>query len=205
MSVKMSVNGTQGAILDAASRLFASKGYDAVSMRDVAAEVGVTPANLYHHFKDKEHLVREALTHVFAEKISPMESVLREPKSPEEKFEAFVAWFVHLLTDDEVFSRLLIRELLDGDGDHLEYLAKTVLKRPFALVTNVTTEYGTRAHPVLSSVSVVGVILGHVLLSRVLPHLPGGRAEYADPTVITRHVLGVLRHAFKDESNGKSA
>jgi len=38
---------TQGVILEVASRLFASRGYDAVSMRDVAMEVGGTPANLY--------------------------------------------------------------------------------------------------------------------------------------------------------------
>jgi AcrR family transcriptional regulator len=42
---------TRTAILDVSARLYADLGYSAVSMRDVAGVVGVTSANLYHHFK----------------------------------------------------------------------------------------------------------------------------------------------------------
>lgn len=199
----MSSINTRETILEVASRLFASKGYAAVSMRDVAAEVGVTPANLYHHFKDKEHLIREALAHVFAEKTSSLESVVFESSSPEQKFEAVVTWFVKLIFEDEIFARLLFRELLDGDSDRLEYLSTTVFARPFALITSVTTDYSTHADPVLSAVTVVGVILGHVQLSGTLRHLPGGRAEHADPSVITRHILAMLRPALKSGPTGR--
>lgn len=36
-------------VLDAAERLFARKGYSAVTLRDIAAEVGIRHASLYHH------------------------------------------------------------------------------------------------------------------------------------------------------------
>ncbi|HEY0734833.1 MAG TPA: TetR/AcrR family transcriptional regulator [Herpetosiphonaceae bacterium] len=36
-------------VLDAAERLFAKKGYTAVTLRDIAAEVGIRHASLYHH------------------------------------------------------------------------------------------------------------------------------------------------------------
>lgn len=35
------------AIMQAAARLFAAKGYSAVSVRDIAAEMELTPASLY--------------------------------------------------------------------------------------------------------------------------------------------------------------
>ncbi len=36
-------------VLDAAERLFAQKGYAAVTLRDIAAEVGIRHTSLYHH------------------------------------------------------------------------------------------------------------------------------------------------------------
>lgn len=44
------------AIMQAAARLFAAKGYNAVSVRDIAAEMELTPASLYYYFPDKETL-----------------------------------------------------------------------------------------------------------------------------------------------------
>lgn len=43
-------------IIDAAEKQFFAKGYDAVSMDDIAAEVGLTKAALYRYFENKEAL-----------------------------------------------------------------------------------------------------------------------------------------------------
>ena len=48
---------TRGRILDAATRLFAQRGYDATGLRLVADEVGLTSAALYHYFASKEALM----------------------------------------------------------------------------------------------------------------------------------------------------
>lgn len=48
---------TVGAIREAALGLMAKRGYEAVSMRDLAAEVGVQPAALYRYFPTKEELL----------------------------------------------------------------------------------------------------------------------------------------------------
>jgi AcrR family transcriptional regulator len=47
--------------LDRAMRLFWSRGYDAVSMADLRAELGVTQASLYAAFGSKEQLFQEAV------------------------------------------------------------------------------------------------------------------------------------------------
>lgn len=43
-------------ILNTGAMLFAKKGYDATSMRDIAAAAGVSKALLYHHFTSKEDI-----------------------------------------------------------------------------------------------------------------------------------------------------
>lgn len=45
------------ALLDAAAEMFAAKGYDGTSIRDIAGAVGMLPGSLYYHFKSKEDLL----------------------------------------------------------------------------------------------------------------------------------------------------
>lgn len=47
----------RGQILDAARRLFAERGYGAVTMRDLAKAIDYAPSAIYYHFKDKQELV----------------------------------------------------------------------------------------------------------------------------------------------------
>jgi AcrR family transcriptional regulator len=51
----------QAAVLQTAVGLFNRKGYDATSIGDLAAELGVTKSAIYHHVASKEDLLRLAL------------------------------------------------------------------------------------------------------------------------------------------------
>jgi len=51
----------ESAILDAATSILGSKGYDLMTMDDVAGAIGISKPSLYKHFKSKEELVGEAL------------------------------------------------------------------------------------------------------------------------------------------------
>ena len=46
-------------ILEAARHLFAQRGYEAVTMREIARRIGYTTTALYYQFPDKEALLRE--------------------------------------------------------------------------------------------------------------------------------------------------
>jgi len=48
--------GTHIRVMEAAMEVFLDKGYDKASIRDIAAESGITSAGLYRHCKDKEDL-----------------------------------------------------------------------------------------------------------------------------------------------------
>ncbi|MBS0471172.1 MAG: TetR/AcrR family transcriptional regulator [Proteobacteria bacterium] len=60
-------NSTIGAILAAARRLFASDGFDAVSIDLIAARAGVAKGAVYHHFASKEEIFTRVLETVQAE------------------------------------------------------------------------------------------------------------------------------------------
>lgn len=48
-------------LLDVALRLFVERGFDAVSMRDIARAADVTPGLAYHYFDSKQNLFGQAL------------------------------------------------------------------------------------------------------------------------------------------------
>jgi len=52
-------------IMKKARRLFAEKGYDAVTMRMIAEAIEYSPRTIYLHFKDKEDLIWELCTEDF--------------------------------------------------------------------------------------------------------------------------------------------
>ncbi len=51
----------ENAIVDATNTLLAKKGYDLMTMDEVAAEVGIAKASLYKHFPSKEALAAAAM------------------------------------------------------------------------------------------------------------------------------------------------
>lgn len=54
------------AILDATNRLLGDKGYEAMSMDDIAAEVGIAKGSLYKHFESKEALAGAVMIRLLA-------------------------------------------------------------------------------------------------------------------------------------------
>ncbi len=55
------IDGRRGEILDAALAVFATKGYECGTMREIAAELGVTEPALYRHYAGKEALFADLL------------------------------------------------------------------------------------------------------------------------------------------------
>lgn len=49
-------------IAEVAARAFSRQGYGSASIRDIAAEVGFTPAAVYHHFRNKEEILYEVIS-----------------------------------------------------------------------------------------------------------------------------------------------
>jgi AcrR family transcriptional regulator len=60
-------NDSYDRIVEAATRLFAQKGYHGISMRDIAREVGLHVATVQQHVGSKEHLYEEVFRRQYEE------------------------------------------------------------------------------------------------------------------------------------------
>ena len=131
-----SPNQTRQALLDAAERLFSSRGYAAVGTREIAEQAGVNLASIKYHFGSKHDLyletVRRAMGHYDSEALSDvleMDScgllMVRESLQPSEAIDAVVRDYLKLRTEDLI---AVLRVLVPDASDHrLSYLVHLLL------------------------------------------------------------------------------
>lgn len=74
-------------ILLAAARLFAERGYEATSVRDIAAAVGVRPGSIYHHYPSKEDLFVSVHEAGFRDLIAQVERAMAAGATPRAKLQ----------------------------------------------------------------------------------------------------------------------
>jgi TetR/AcrR family transcriptional regulator, fatty acid metabolism regulator protein len=72
-------------ILQATSEVLTEKGYDAMSMEEVAGRVGISRAAIYLHFQKKEDLVLVLLERGVQSSAESLDVILAEASSPREK------------------------------------------------------------------------------------------------------------------------
>lgn len=94
MTVAESANPIARRILDAATELFAGKGFAAASTREIVEAAGVTKPMLYYYFQSKEGLCRAALAGFFDSFHQQMRELLVE-EMPPRQFLINVVW-IHL-------------------------------------------------------------------------------------------------------------
>jgi TetR/AcrR family transcriptional regulator of autoinduction and epiphytic fitness len=82
------------AIVDAVNRLLAEKGFDLMTVDEVAAEVGIAKASLYKHFDSKESLAAAAMTRMLSRAVAQLEAIATdaEKATAADRLKAVVRW-----------------------------------------------------------------------------------------------------------------
>ncbi len=83
------------AIIQSVNRLLAEKGFDAMTVDEVAAEVGIAKASLYKHFTSKEELACAAMVTAMR-KAQDFIQALPAEQSPMDKLKAVTRWTMTL-------------------------------------------------------------------------------------------------------------
>jgi AcrR family transcriptional regulator len=98
---------TRQALRDAATELFAERGYDRTTVRDIATRAGVNQALLFRYFGSKEALFEEATAGHTLRDVEPRDLVaemldnLLDPSSAARRDQVLTALLRTLGTDDE--------------------------------------------------------------------------------------------------------
>lgn len=97
-------------IIDAAALLFKQKGYASTTMRDLATELGIEAASIYHHIKSKEELLEGICFDMANKFISNAKEVNDIYFNAEEKLRLAIKLHVETITENQNQSAVFLSE-----------------------------------------------------------------------------------------------
>ena len=97
---------TRAEIVAAAEIHFATRGYEAARLEDIAAEVGIRRAAIFYHFGDKQELYAAVLDDVFRDGTA----ALPTEGSPARRLEASLIGWIDYIARRPTVARLILRE-----------------------------------------------------------------------------------------------
>jgi AcrR family transcriptional regulator len=127
-------------ILDYATEVFADKGYEGASMRDLSKLSGMSLAGLYYYFDSKEKLLYLIQTHTFTTIIDRLRERLRASTDAEERIRIFVHNHVDYAIAKQKAMKVLSHEddvLRNGHGAELAAIKREYYKICVKLVDDL--------------------------------------------------------------------
>lgn len=98
-------------ILDRSAELFSEHGYDRASMSRIAEACGVSKANLYHYYKDKDELLFDVIRCHLAELIEVVEAADDAAAPPRKRLRGMVAALLEAYRDADAQHNVQINSL----------------------------------------------------------------------------------------------
>lgn len=180
------------AILEAATIAFARAGFDSVSMADIAAQAGVSKANIFHHFKSKEALHQGVLKEACKGHAEFAESLLaRTDMRSVDKLRALIHFDFADAFTNELATHLVVREVLNTGCCTGRDLVEPVFMRNFIAVVGIVRqgiengELRADINPSASAMMMGGAVVLFFQNRHILDRFPGlggnaGPEHYAE-------------------------
>ena len=169
-------------ILDAAVRVFASRGFNGCRVSDIADEAGVAYGLVYHYFRSKD----EVLDTLFLERWNVMLEVIRNldetELTPRDKLASITSFIVDSYRHDPDLMKVIIVEVTRAANSfgqtHLD-----VIRTAYAKISNIVAkgqergEFKDDVTPQFAALAFYGAI-EQVLTGWIFDFLPKGDAEF---------------------------
>ena len=105
-------------ILDAAEELFAKKGFDASTIKQIGARARLNPALIYYYFGGKDDLYHAVLERLVGGLVARGRAALDRPASPPEAIRALVRAQLEFVLASPSLPKIMVREMVDHDARH---------------------------------------------------------------------------------------
>lgn len=145
----------------AATKLFASHGYEGVSLQAIADSVGVAKQTLLYHYPSKDRLRRAVVEQVLEHWRRTLPAMLQAVTSGRRRFTALTEELVRFFDSDRDRARLLARELLDNPGDTRRLMIESL--RPWILLVAEYIREGQKLGQIRENVDPESYVL-HVII-----------------------------------------
>jgi AcrR family transcriptional regulator len=129
-------------ILAYAAEVFAEKGYEGASMRDLSRLSGMSLAGLYYYFDSKEKLLYHIQKHTFTTIVDRLRERLEESTDPQERIRIFVHNHVDYAIANQRAMKVLAHEddvLKEGHGAELAAIKREYYRICVGLVEDLST------------------------------------------------------------------
>ena len=103
-----------------AAKLFKEKGYSAVTMRDLAATVGIKAASLYNHITSKQQILSETILEIAEQFTDGIDEIVSQKTTAITKLKAVIAQHITLTADNPYGMASLNNDWMHLEGK-LEY------------------------------------------------------------------------------------
>jgi AcrR family transcriptional regulator len=181
-------------ILDAAEKLFAAKGYQGASLREIAQQVGIKEPGLYNHFKGKQELYSAVLDRALSPMAAAMEALFGKASSYKEYTDLPLV-MTDLLVEHPAMASLF-QQALQGDKAAVDnVLINQWLERLFALGKQNLETFGLNGELDVEDVAVhiiamFNLITGYFLSQRVFETLAEGDIKSPENIARQKRLLG---------------
>jgi TetR/AcrR family fatty acid metabolism transcriptional regulator len=187
-------------ILDAAVRVFATRGFNGCRVSDIADEAGVAYGLVYHYFRSKD----EVLDTLFLERWNVMLEVIRDldetDLTPRDKLATITGFIVDSYRHDPELMKVIIVEVTRAANSFGQtHFAK--IREAYELIADVVADAQARGDfkdtvtPQFAALAFYGAI-EQVLTGWIFDLLPQGEAEFEQAKVfVVETICGGLEAA----------
>lgn len=116
------------AVVDAVERLLADKGFDAMTMDAVVAEVGISKASLYRHFTSKDELAAAAMARALERALQEVARLAAAPGTAIQRLAGLARWAYEQQIDGRMpalpAQSSSLRDALAGDTAYTDRLVQ---------------------------------------------------------------------------------
>ena len=173
---------SRAAILKAARSVFAHKGFEGASTREVAEVARVNNAMIYYHFKDKDELYRAVLADSFNafERIWEHE-IFRSPATTREKIKKYIEEFIRFQHGNEELRKIISMEFAACTKNY-KWLADNYFVHSYEKLATLLKEGMKRGElrkidPSMAIPSLVGMIIHSFIMRPIAEHVTGRKLD----------------------------
>jgi TetR/AcrR family transcriptional regulator len=183
-------------LIDAASKLFAERGFDSVSVREVADDAGVTPAMISYYFRDKQGLQRAVLESGLDHLLEAITQIASHYDGA--MIDAFISTYIRVINDDPWIPQLMVREVLSRDTPYRDviverFASKAATIMPAGIAQDIKSGYLREdMDPRLMLFSLIGMCLFPYIAAPLLQPVFGVDFDETFADRLTQHTKNLF-------------
>ncbi|TNB81466.1 TetR/AcrR family transcriptional regulator [Pseudomonas sp. Fig-3] len=192
VSSKLVPNSARDRLLDVALELFATRGYQAIGLRDLASQLGLHAGSLYNHIENKQCLLFELIEGAVSDLLADTKRRMRGARTHRDRLQRFVHAFVVFNLAEKHRLLLVTREFVNLTDEQQREINQLKSNYAALLSTIISAECDETGRNAISdrtgliTEAVIGMLYGQSLWQRM--DVP----EQKLTDILTHFVLGII-------------